>query len=453
MKRIIYFSILSILLLAGNGCRKYVEIDEVGKRVLYYTSDYQYLLNNTTNFEGSFFYPELASDDIYVENDDYAFLTEQYTKAYTWADQIWIDRDDADWDLLYKQIEICNEVIDGVMDSDGGTEAEKMNIRAQAMVQRAYAYYCLVNIYAKQYDTASASTDPGVPLLLTPDFFASLKRASVETVYNQIESDLKGATAALPEFQENISQASKTGAYGTLARIYLQKGEYEQAEAYADSTLAIQNTLLDLADYAGNPTGLPTKYEDPELIFSKILSYYTLDFQLNPELLAMFSTQDLRYQLFTAPGSDLTWTPAAGRVYWRPRLFSQGNYSGICVPEMMLIKAECLARGGDTAGAMAVINNLRQHRFTPADFVELSASGADEALILVLRERRLELMGRGYRWFDLKRLNKESRFATTVTHQYQGETYTLEPNSLNYVFPIADIYTVQNPEIEQNPRD
>jgi len=453
MKQILYFSLLITILIAGNSCRKYVEIDEIGKRVLHYTYDYQYLLNNTYTFERSFFHPEVASDDIFVENEDYIFQQETDARAYTWADQIWIDAEDSEWNLLYKQIQICNEIIDGVMDSEEGTEDEKMDILAQAKVQRAYAYYCLVNIYAKQYDESTADTDLGVPLLLTPDFFTSLERASVKTTYNQIESDLKSGIAVLPEFQKNTEMASKTAAYGVMARLNLQKGDYELALAYADSTLAIQNTLINLADYEDNATGLPRKYEDPEIIFSKILSNSTLDFQLNPELIDMFSANDLRYQLFTDPGSNLTWKPAEGRVYYRPRLFYQGNYSGICVSEMMLVKAECLARQEKGDEAMAVINNLRQHRFKPEDYSPLNASDSEQALALVLKERRLELMGRGYRWFDQKRLNKDPRFAKTVIHQYLGENYTLEPNSDQYVFPIAEKYIVQNPELVPNPRN
>lgn len=452
MKSIIY-NISLLLLLISSGCRDYVEIDEVGNRILYYTDDYQYLMNNTTNFESTFIYPELASDDISIENDDYIINTESHINAYTWADQISLDANDSDWDRMFRQIEICNEIIEGVLNSEGGTEAEKRNVWAQAKVHRAYAYFCLVNIYAKQYDEQTASTDLGVPLLLSADFFADLTRASVETIYHQVESDLKEALVYLPDFQLNTSMPSKAAAYGTLARVYLQKEVYPQALAYADSALSIQNTLLNLADYAGNITSLPRKYDDEEIIFSKILAGYTLDYQLSQDLLDLFSEQDLRYQMFTDEGAALTWNPTAGRYFSRPRIFSQGVYSGPCVSEMMLIKAECLVRDGNAINALEELNRLRQHRFMPEDYEDLTAADSEEALYLVINERRMELMGRGYRWFDQKRLNKDSRFAATVTHQYQGETYTLEPNSVNYVFPIADVYIVQNPEIVQNPRD
>ena len=71
----------------------------------------------------------------------------------------------------------------------------------------------------------------------------------------------------------------------------------------------------------------------------------------------------------------------------------------------------------------------------------------------VLNERRRELIGTGLRWFDLKRLNKEPRFAKTVIHELDGEVYTLEPNGNNYVLPIPPQVLAFNPNMIQNPRD
>ena len=76
----------------------------------------------------------------------------------------------------------------------------------------------------------------------------------------------------------------------------------------------------------------------------------------------------------------------------------------------------------------------------------------EKLLNLILDERRRECICEGTRWFDLKRLNKDPRFAKTITHTLYGETYTLEPDDNHYVLPIPLIVTNQNPLIEQNPR-
>ena len=55
------------------------------------------------------------------------------------------------------------------------------------------------------------------------------------------------------------------------------------------------------------------------------------------------------------------------------------------------------------------------------------------------------------RWEDLRRLNKEPRFATTLQRVSKGTTYTLAPNDPKYTFPIPDIEITLS-GIPQNPR-
>jgi hypothetical protein len=237
-----------------------------------------------------------------------------------------------------------------------------------------------------------------------------------------------------------------------MARASLQKGVYADAGKYADSALSRQNTLLDLQAYAANRSTLPLKLKDPEVIFVKRISVSSA-LPLSTTLLNVFDTAiDLRYQLFTTNGANFQYAPFTDRGYYRPYITGDGAMIGPNVPEMMLIKAESEARVGSYPVAIDLVNNLRTKRFKTADYTAVSAADATEALKLVLVERRRELFCRGLRWFDQKRLNKEAAFAETVTRVFLGQTYTLEPNSNRYVFPIADKYIQLNPEITQNPR-
>ncbi|MCI1683685.1 MAG: RagB/SusD family nutrient uptake outer membrane protein [Bacteroides sp.] len=452
MKKIIFSFILGCLVL--SSCRDYVEIDAIGQRTLKYTDDYQYLLNYDNFISQAFYYTELASDE--VDISDEGFQTRMSTKdaaVYTWADYIYSDtEEDNDWTKLYKEIYICNQVIEGVMDSEKGTEKEKANIYAQAQVHRAFAYLDLVNVFAKQYDKETASTDEGVPLLLTPDLYASLKRASVQEVYDQIQKDLKEAMLILPDAQSNAYNASKISAYGVMARTCLQMGEYDAAYAYADSVLQKKNTLLDLNDYINNKTSFPKKMYNPEVVLYKTLSNLGPVLPLSNHLLGLLGEKDLRYQLFTVPGTNFSWNSFNGRGYSGYQLTYDGVYTGPCVPEMMLIKAEVLARNGNYTDAISLVNDLRKKRFAPADYTDLTATSKEEALQTVIDERQREFFGRGFRWYDQKRLNKEAALAQTVTRTFKGETYTLAPNDNHYVFPIANKYIILNPEITQNPR-
>ncbi len=118
----------------------------------------------------------------------------------------------------------------------------------------------------------------------------------------------------------------------------------------------------------------------------------------------------------------------------------------------MLIKAECEARAGNTSVAVGLLNDLRKKRFKPADYKVLTAATADAAMHLVVDEREREFMGRGFRWFDQKRLSKDAGLIPTITRVFKGATYTLEPGSNRYTYAIADKYIQLNPEIKQNPR-
>lgn len=452
IKRLLYITLGSAAMLWNTGCRDYVEVIPQGKRALVNTVDYQWLMQNEGDIRVSYSFPLYAVDDYGIDYEPFQNgMASGQEAAYTWAVTFVGDQDDPDWTLFYKQIYVCNTIISEVRNSKGGTSQQKEQIRSQALVQRAYAYLMLVNSYARHYDKSTATTDPGVPLLLTPDLFASLQRASVQAVYDQIMADLKEAAAVLPDQSIITLLPSATAAYALMARAALYMADYESAAAYADSALARQSTLIDLRSYASSTTSFPQIYQDPEIILAKTVAVSPV-YALSTDLLQLFEPGDLRYELYTNDGANFEWTPFPGRGYWRTRLSNTNAYTGPGVPEMMLIHAEADARKGRTAAALRTLNKLREKRFTTDTYADLTANSADEALRLVVDERRRELMGSGLRWFDQKRLNREPAFARTVTRRFLGTIYTLEPNSNRYLFPIPSKNIQFNPEISQNPR-
>ena len=81
----------------------------------------------------------------------------------------------------------------------------------------------------------------------------------------------------------------------------------------------------------------------------------------------------------------------------------------------------------------------------------VTVTDADELLRIILQERRKELLFRSLRWTDLRRLNKDSRFAVTLTRKLNNDTYTLPPNDARYVLPIPQ-QEIEESGIQQNPR-
>ncbi|WP_443937388.1 RagB/SusD family nutrient uptake outer membrane protein [Pedobacter sp. MW01-1-1] len=453
------------------SCQKFVEIKTQGTLVPGETSNYRLLLNNTSAFESGPGLVDYASDDVsYVDGSvqltsmgasEYYIWT---LYSYKWSNVIYPANSayyysDPNWNSMYNAIAYSNTIISEVPTSSGGTEAEKAQYVAEALVHRADAYLMLANTYCKPYVAATAATDLGVPLILTPTTSQSLARPSLQSVYDQIIKDLNAAIPALPNTQNYNTLPSKVAAYAELARCYLYMNDYANANSNADKALAIKGNLVDLGAINAITYGTyPLRAVDPEVILSKVSNggvsaYTTTGMRLSSDILNLLGTKDQRYNLFTADASliSTTYVPAGGRFFYRDRAIGETRNIGPNVPEMMLIKAEYYARNNDIANAILWMDKVRVKRFKPADYVASTATTAAEALTKVIDERHREFFCRMLRWWDMRRLKSEAAFQKTYTRTVSGVTYTLAPNSNRYVFPIAEYLRQLNPELQQNP--
>lgn len=451
--------VISLLSLAMASCRSYVEqVPIQGQRVLVYTEDYRALMNGEDQQEVAFgLAPVLSSDDVEIiapEIESNINRSNIQVAMYTWRKPFYIDQQtDNDWSMMYGAMYKYNVVIGGVLNSKGGDTQTKENILGEALLHRAFTYFMLVNLYGRQYDAGTADQDPGVPILLKPELFVDLKRPSVKATYEQVLKDIREALPLLPAKPIINFRPSKVSAYALLSKVYLYMRDFKNAEAFADSTLAMSSELYDYnTAVAGSSYIFPGQYSDPEVLLRKI-PRQTTTLQLSQSILDLLGTKDLRYELFVRPGNNF-YPAFTGYGYYSRDRYSAGNDKpavGLTVSDTWLIKAECLARAGKKDEAVDILNKLRKFRFRPADYADLIASTADVALQLVIDERRREFFGTGLRWLDQRRLMKDAMFVKTQTRKFLNVTYTLEPNSNAYVFPLANILIAQNPEIEQNP--
>lgn len=470
------FSVIIGLSCCFSACSDWVDVKTKGSLVPEETENYRYLMNNTENFRWTLSYHDVASDDIDISDpaqQEAIYETNKFIPVYTWADEIYSQSEnDDEMNKVYQVIYNCNVVIDEVMDSKNGTNEEKLEIRAEALVHRAEAYLTLVNVYGVPYNAATASTDQGVPLLTTPRVEGSLPRASVEKVYEQIFKDLDDAFEYLPDVAEFNFYPGKCAIYALRARAYLLMGNYTEAKKNAQEALKLKSTLENLNDYvdlASTEESVRRKnyvetLKDKEVIFAKMPvttfsmeSYSTAGLVLSDNLLNTFDQEkDLRYFYFTRSMIDDLGMTYSGRVYFKDNYYpydwkkNEGRNMGPCVPEMMLIEAECWAREGNTTESMNIVNKLREYRYVAGEDYSLSAATAKEALGNVLQERRRELTCHGLRWMDQRRLANDPDFPTqTVTRIFKGTTYTLEPGAVRYTFPMGEKYLEENPEIGQ----
>lgn len=468
--RNIVFSGLGLALIALMGsCEKYVDIKTQGQLNPKTLENYRYLLNNTNALEAAPAISDMASDDLEILDGSAQQLSlassdfnGYYRRAYQWAEDIYlIDNQyhkDDNWNRLYNTIAYANTVIAEVTEVTDGTKSDIDALIAEAKIHRASAYLMLANTYAKPYHQERARTDLGVPMVLRPTTEQSLKRGTLQELYDAILEDIQSALPALPEKQQFTTLPSKASAFALLARTYLYMNRYQDAAAAADQALSINSQLIDLTQISSSTmTKYPLRVINPEILLSKVpingvTAYAPTAFRLSKDLSALFDTNDQRYNLFTVPGKTISsWEVYDGRYYYLDYLKNEGRNVGPSVPEMLLIKAEAEARNNQPATAMKWVNQLRSKRILSTGNVNLVATSAEDALVKVLEERRREFMFRMLRWWDMRRLKDDARFQKTYTRSFGGKTSTLAPNSDRYVFRIAQYEINLSPEIQQNP--
>jgi hypothetical protein len=117
---------------------------------------------------------------------------------------------------------------------------------------------------------------------------------------------------------------------------------------------------------------------------------------------------------------------------------------------MYLIRAEANARAGKPEAALRDLNELLEKRWRTGTFIPYTTNTQNGLLELVLKERRKELLMRGLRWMDVKRLNREGT-NIVMQRKIKGNVYTLPPNDKRYAMAIPeDVITLSG--IAQNPR-
>ncbi len=451
MKKNKYFIVLILLTATTvlSGCEKYLE--EKSDKTLAVpsgTQDYQALLDNyntmNTSYAGS---GEVSSDDFYLSDADFSNLFQESDKRmYTWqpGTVFATAANGNDWLSCYSAIYVSNSILDDLAKQELPGSG---NIKGQALVFRASRYLDAVQIWALPYDAGTASTDLGLPLRLDPDFNTKSVRASVQQTYDQIIQDLLSAISLLPVTPLKATRPSKPAAYGLLARAYLFMGDYNKALASADSALALKSSILDFNTLNASAS-YPVADLNSEVIFS---TYMYAEYQLvstiakiSPDVYSSYSSNDLRKTIFFRTNTD-------GSIRFKGNYSgSSGKFTGIATDELYLIRAECNARLGKAIEAIHDLNTILVKRWKTGTFVPMTAADPATALGLVLQERRKELLLRGLRWADIKRLNKLGA-NLTLTRTTNGQSYTLPPNDLRSALAIPeDVISLSG--MEQNKR-
>ena len=471
MKNTSILLVLSLVAIFFTNCTRdnYLDFQPKGVVIPNTYQHYRQLLDQVLPYEPFSVIPEGISkgfgathsltsfynDDQDIVEDllqDWGF-PEEVVRAYTYQENFYtVLEEDPDWSNYYNQIYTVNVILEG-LETATGTAEQLAQLRAEARLHRAFAYFNLVNLYCVHYNPATASTDLGVPIREGTQLDGlNLPRASVQETYDYILADILESYEDLKDFHEQKLRfrPSKAGAAGLLARVYLYQGKYELALEQADIALNYHSTLRDLSLEADLLT-FPIGSENEQVIWFK---YYDVEHPIfpSPELFRLYRPGDLRREWYVT----YEWyfqKPIPRHVFGA--IYFSDFYAtvGISTEDMLLINAECNARLRNITAANASLNQLREKRFDPELFKPIFIRSAPELLSFVKEERRREMMHSMQRTFDVKRYNLFDDDGIRITHSLGGVTATIEPNSLNWAMPIASKYIQQNPEIIQNPRD
>jgi len=417
-------------------------------------SDYQAILDNSyvLSKAPSVELGIIGGDEFYLRDGRLTTLTSPYQRnGYIWAKNVYENTEVPDWNNAYQRILYANLALEvEKVIPNNSDQPTWNNVVGSALFYRAYSYFQLAQLFCKPYDVETASTDLGVPIRL--DYDPSLKstRSNVKAVYEQVINDLKRSVDLLPVNPTVKQRPSKPAALLVLAKCYLQMGDYKQAGYYADQGLQLKNILVDFKGLNFNTAYTFTSdygSSNPEVLFYWDTSGSIIAagrFNADSTLLKSYEPNDLRTKAYFQTNTD-------GRILFKGS-YQGGNlyFVGLATDELFLIRAECSAREGLKEAALNDINQLLKHRYSNA-FQPITADNSEQVLFRVLLERRKELFMRGVRWDDLRRLNKDHRFATTLVRQIDGQGYLLPPNDPRYIWPIPD-NEVDLSGLEQNPR-
>lgn len=337
------------------------------------------------------------------------------------------------WETAYEVTNTCNNILNAL---DVVDAADRDRVEGEALALRAWCLFELTRMFGHQYEAASASTDLAVPIVLEPTLAigenSEMVRNTVEECYNQVIADLEAAQEKLPEKNDEFINTYVASAL--LARVYLQKEDYENARDAADRVIGSNDfeLLADVAEAFGQDEATDEDVFSVEISTldgtNDLNEYYALndfggrsDVEILDAFFALYDPADARSLLFVVDG-DIRYTSKFNNEF--------GNISAIRIAEMYLIRAECNQRLGTAVGADPVDDYNMVH--TRAGLPEAVSVALDDILL----ERRLELAFEGFRVHDIKRT--------------KGMIGTMNYDDPKMIYPIPQIEIEKNPLLVQN---
>lgn len=400
-------------------------------------------------------------------------------------------RNAINWETYYELVYLANSSI-GLMT---GIEDQVPNgefVLGNAYAYRAMAYLYLIQLF--QDPTTESGVDkslPGVPLLyaesekavMTTEQIEYFKgRNTVGEVFAQIEADIIRAIALLQGKErpsKNFIDASV--AQGIAARYYLLAQDWDNAAAMASAarngyclmdgnteTNGIRDGFMDIANEEwmwgfDHTSDTQTMYAS----FFSHISNFTPGYSglgytgrgVDAGLLSQMSATDYRRAYWYRDGMEHTESTAEAAdnasMWQYPYALLKFGWNGdwtmdylyMRAAEMVLIEAEALSHMGETDNATASLAELMSLRDPEWNVEQVTLED-------IYLQRRLELIGEGHVYFDLKRLNRGIVRSYEGNNHPKGYVIDVETSDPSWVYKIPqraiDNYYLYNLSEEDN---
>ncbi len=363
------------------------------------------------------------------------------------------------WSGYYQGIYRANLAIQEIPDIEIDEDL-KARLIGESKFLRAYFYFKLVRWFGD------------IPLILEPlepsEYEQS--RVSADQVYAQIEQDLMDAIDVLPLRSQypsaDLGRATKGAAEGLLAKVYLTRGDFTQAETYAMNVINSGEYVL--LDRYGD-IFLPQGENSSESLFevqATALETGGAGSQYN-EVQGVRGTPNLGWG-FNRPSDDLIESYELGdprreatvlypgevlpdgsaRVEDNPNIVNErfnqkawvpqhpggngngpGNIRILRYADILLMAAEALNENGKSAEALIYLNQVRERARGGLNGIlpEITETDPNALRELIWIERRSEFAMEQQRWFDLKRTGRLAEVLRGVGKNFIDNKHELMP--------------------------
>jgi len=329
---------------------------------------------------------------------------------------------------------------------------------AEAKYIRALCYFSLVTVYATPYN-ADQGASKGLPLRLQAETNGSnndLARSTVAEVYTQILADLDSAEANLPASYTsdllNTTRAHRSTAIALKTRVYLTMNNFTkvvaeaakiapQASAPFSDTGSVKHALQsDITTLFG------TTYTTTESIFSMPMT--STDSYSGQSAIGYIYNANSEYYLNpTGILGNVQWGSsdkrrsllrAASGLYYLKKYAKVSPYVDyipvIRYSEVLLNYAEAAAQTGNLTLAVNLLKAVHARSDASYTFADADIATAAALVSTIAVERRIELLGEGFRSGDL--LRNLQTIPAKGSSSLQANA--VEPSASNYIFPAPN---------------